>query len=244
MLSGVRLRLIGTTCALVALVAACSSTTNGSGSVRSRGPATSEFPSNVASQPVGSTGTATVSGQPPAPATSATPRSSIHPAPATPIRTVAVQSPDGKVNYVVKVWADVQNPTCYDHAYGKPIITFLTEHPCHGMHRLLATTTVDGRAVGFAETATSFAGTASDPYAYSSKFARLEKQDGTGSINDLLREGYRLASGPSQIPRHEAFNVLSQDNGVTVWDAWYLEGTTPDNAKPLMKMTTDLFLQV
>ena len=150
----------------------------------------------------------------------------------------------GKTSYLVKIWAQVENPTCYDHAYGQPIITFLTEHPCSGMTRILATTTVGGRPVGFAETATSFTGTTANPYIYSSKFTQLEEANNTGSINDLLREGYRLPSGPTAIPAHEAFEVLGQDNGVTIWDAWYLDGPTPDNAKPLMTMAQDLFLQI
>jgi len=37
--------------------------------------------------------------------------------------------------------------------------------------------------------------------------------------------------------------VLSQDQGVTIWDAWYLDGQTPTNDPALMKMTQDLLLQ-
>jgi hypothetical protein len=71
----------------------------------------------------------------------------------------------------------------------------------------------------------------------------LEEADGTGSINDLLREGYRLPSGPGAVPAAEAFNVLGQDNGVTVWDAWYLDGATRTNDSALVQMTKDIFLQ-
>lgn len=147
------------------------------------------------------------------------------------------------VTYVIKIWADVSNPTCFDHAYGQAMITFLTQHPCRGLERLLGTTSVNGRPVGFAESVTSFTGTPSDPYADSSTFRQLEEADGTGSINDLLREGYRLPSGPTSVPSSEAFNVVGQDNGVTVWDVWYLNGPTPANDPALVKMTTDIFLQ-
>jgi hypothetical protein len=37
--------------------------------------------------------------------------------------------------------------------------------------------------------------------------------------------------------------VLGQDEGVTIWDVWYLDGPTPDNDKALIKMTEDLFLR-
>ena len=242
MLSAVKLRAIAgslaAAAALTAALAACSTTTGGSGNTSGPpsigGSSTHDFPGSTAPPSTPSSSTSS--------STHATPSTTVHPAPATPIRTVHVQG--GKTSYVVKIWAQVENPTCYDHAYGQPIITFLTEHPCSGMTRILATTTVGGRPVGFAETATSFTGTAANPYAYSSKFTQLEQANNTGSINDLLREGYRLPSGPSAIPAHEAFEVLGQDNGVTIWDAWYLDGSTPDNAKPLMTMAQDLFLQI
>lgn len=151
-------------------------------------------------------------------------------------------SSDGRT-YPVKIWAAVKDATCFDHAYGTAMITFLTQHPCAGLERVLGTTTVDGRGVGFAESSTAFPAPASDPYRYASRFENLERADGTGSINDLLREGYRLPSGPTAVPPSEAFNVLGQDDGVTVWDAWYLDGPTPDNDKDLIQMTKDLFLQ-
>jgi hypothetical protein len=143
----------------------------------------------------------------------------------------------------VKIWADVTDETCFDHAYGRPIITFLTEHPCVGLERFLGTTRVNGRPVGFAESATAFHGTAKDPYKWAGEFAKLEEQDGTGSINDLLREGYRLPGGPTSVPSPDAFNVIGQDEGVTVWDVWYLDGPTPYNDAALTKMTEDIFLQ-
>ena len=45
------------------------------------------------------------------------------------------------------------------------------------------------------------------------------------------------------MPSGEAFNVVGQDQGVTVWDVWYLDGSTPTNDPALMKLTEDLFLQ-
>ena len=123
----------------------------------------------------------------------------------------------------------MKDGTCFDHAYGQQMIAFLIKHPCRGLERYLGTTTVNGNPVGFAESVTGFVGTAKDPYANSNEFTRLEKADGTGSISDLLREGYRLPLGPPSVPASEAFSVLGQDNGVTVWDVWYLADTTPPN---------------
>jgi hypothetical protein len=232
-----RTRVLAGLLALTTALAACSSTTDGAGQA-SNSPSASSTPiatpsANVPSTPAAST--------PPSPATSeATP--STHPVPAAPLRTATVHADHG-VTYIVKIWADVSDPTCYDHAYGQPMITFLTQHPCRGLDRFLGSTTVGGRPVGFAEAITSFPGTPKDPYVNSGAFRTLVEQDGTGNINDLLREGYRLPSGPSAVPSPDAFNVVGQDNGVTVWDVWYLDGPTPNNDKALVQMTMDIFLQ-
>ncbi len=224
-----------------AALAACSSTTSGSGQATggpdSTAASSRDFPTGLSGSPTDSSAGSTAPPSIPPASDSAA-----HPAPSAPLRTATVHTSDG-ITYVIKIWADVSNKTCFDHAYGQPMITFLTEHPCRGLERLLGTTSVNNRPVGFAESVTSFAGTAKDPYVNSGKFRQLEETDGTGSINDLLREGYRLPSGPTSVPSSEAFNVVGQDNGVTVWDVWYLDGPTPTNDKALVKMTMDIFLQ-
>jgi hypothetical protein len=239
-----RLTMITCLLALTAATTACASTVGGAGTTTDRPtlPASSkaDFPTGGATATVGGSTPA----RSPAGPTSRPPStaSGVHPAPAAPLRTATVTASSG-TTYVVKVWADVKDSTCSDHAWGAPMISFLTRHPCQGLERYLGTTTVGGRPVGFAEAVTSFRGTAGDPYAYATKFSDLERADGTGSISDLLREGYRLPSGPTKVPAAEAFNVIGQDNGVTVWDAWYLDGPTPDGDKALITMTTDIFLQ-
>ena len=225
--------------ALAALAAAgCSSTTSGSGRVGSpqAGSSSPDFPSgSVGGSEPASGGASSAAG-------STAPTRVRHGVPSAPIRTVTVHAADRRT-YVVEIWADVTDDTCFDHAHGDPVVTFLTKHPCTGLRRYLGTTTVGGRRVGFALSSTGFDGPPSNPYEWAGQFTKLEEQDGTGSIDDLLSDGYRLPEGPTSIPADEAFNVVGQDEGVTVWDAWYLDGPTPDNAKALIKMTQDLFLQ-
>jgi hypothetical protein len=233
-------RVLGGLVAVVAL-AACSPTTSGSGSggnsPTSAAGSSADFPAESLTAPAS---TPSVAG--PTETAPPTGTSTIHPAPSAPLRTATVRAGDG-TTYVIKIWADVRNDTCFDHAYGQPVVTFLTQHPCQGLQRVLGTTTVNGRPVAFAESALGFNGPPSDPYKYASEFSTLVRKDGTGNVTDLLREGYRLPHGPTSVPYPDAFNCVGQDQGVTVWDAWYLDGPTPNNDKALVRMTTDIFLQ-
>jgi hypothetical protein len=231
---------------IVATAVACtSSTTEGAGTAPSRtltgassAPSSSTAPSKAVPS---STASPVISGSP---ATSASSSSSTptHPVPAEPLRTVTASGGDGR-SYRLEIWAEVRDDTCAGHAYGVPMIKFLAEHPCRGLTRDLITTKVDGKAVGVATSSTSFPGTPDDPYSVTSKFRDLVTKNGTGNLADLFREGYRLPHGPDQVPSPDAFNTVGQDSGVTVYDMWYLNGPTPENDKPLITLSEDIFLQ-
>jgi len=152
-------------------------------------------------------------------------------------------SVDGARSYDIKIWADVQSTDCANHAHGKPVVDYLTAHPCRGLERLLATTSVNGKPVGFAQSSLGFVGSAPAVYTIAGNFAALERKDGTGSINDLFREGYRLPSDPSKLPSPDAFDVQSQDSGVTIVDAFYLDRKTPNNDPALVQLARDIYLQ-
>ena len=229
--------------ASAALVGACSSSDNGTGQANTGIPT---VPSTI---PVstGPTLTITPSAVTSTPAASTSPKSSpsviVKAAPTTPVREATVTSADGTRTYDITIWWQVNSDDCADHAYGNPVIQYLTAHPCHGLTRLLATTTVNGKAVGFAQSSLGFVGNAPDVYQTAGNFAALEKKDNTGSVDDLLRDGYRLPHGPSKLPSPDAFDVESQDSGVTIVDAFYLSGPTPNNDKALVQMAQDMYLQ-
>jgi hypothetical protein len=218
----------------LAAVTACSSTTKGSGSAA--GPSTSaSAPSSGPSLPTEATSSEpdTSSAEPPS--------SPVQPAPSHPVRSATVHA--GTVTYNIEIWVETTDSDCASHAYGAPVISYLTAHPCNGLSRLLATTTVGGKRVGFNQATFGFTGTAAAVYTTAGNFRTLVEQDGTGNINDLLREGRRLPSGPTAVPSPDAFRALSQDAGFTIVDAWYLDGPTPDNDPPLVKMALDIYLQ-
>ncbi len=236
------------TSALLALAAvaltACSSTLAGQGSDGSpgnsdgpsggsgaagSGPSRPDFPSG-SSTPAGS-GTTT------APASSPTVASS------TPTyQVVTVQGTSGGGTITARVYAQDRISGCAEHAYGAVMIRFLHAHRCSGAKRVLATTEVGGRTVVLSAISTGFPGTAADPYGVAAQFAKLEQADGTGSINDLLREGHSIPGLATRIPSHEVFRVLGQDIGVTVFDAWYARGRTDDHDRALRDLEEELFL--
>lgn len=230
MLAPVRLQL--TLAAAVLVLAGCATETAGSGSGSAPSPSVSSAPATPETA-------VTITDPPPStsPFPSATPTS---------LRTTTVQNTASGTTYSVTVWAQRKDDTCADHAYGAPMVAFLEKHPCGGLTRLLATTAVDGRAVGFAQSSLGFESPGQDAeagYRAASDFIRLVSADGTGNIADLLREGARLPAGPTAIPSPDAFSALGQDAGVVVLEAWYLDGPTPENDPPLVTMAQDLFLR-
>lgn len=215
-------------------LAACTSTTSGQGQ-------------HIAI----STPTTSATGLPSTPATTPTSASPSHsptqkiiPAPAHPIKVATITGFDG-TKYQVSIWQRRDDPTCVGHAYGQPVIDFLNAHPCYaGVTRLLATITINGREAAFAQSSLSIPSPGStDPYKNSAAFKKLLQENNTGSIIDLLHDGYRLPKGPTAIPAHEAFTVFGQDSGIEIWDGWWLDGPTKDNDPVLIKAAMDIYLQ-
>lgn len=208
-------------------LAGCTSTTVGSGSTGSGARTSTTGSSTVHSgsaEPAGGSGTSA------APSPTAVPRKRL--------RVTGGSPPQA---YDITVWDSDDIADCSTHAYGATMIRFLGGHPCRGAHRVLATLAMNGRTVALSLISTSFVGTPDDPYATTAAFIKLEQADGTGAVNDLLREGGTLP-GAQNIPSTEAFAVLSQDTGVTVFDAWYLTGTTADQDPALVTLERNLYL--
>jgi hypothetical protein len=226
--------------ALVAVTACSSSTVPGTGTAVA-GPSTavvSGFPSDPASTGASTTAPSapagsTVAGSTPAPSSSSSARPYE--------KAITIRGTTTGTTYRALIWDTDTITDCATHAYGTAMLDFLRRHPCDGARRVLATLTLGGRTVDVSLISTGFAPAGSDLYRNTATFVKLERADGTGSINDLLSEGGYLP-GATRIPSDEAFDVLAQDNGVTVFDAWYATGTTTDQDKSLLKLEEDLYL--
>ncbi len=214
----------------VCALAACSSAVSGHGS------APTSHSAKTSSPDFPSTSSATSSTSVP------TDSSSVGSSPTPTGRQIVFTGTVSQRRYHAVVWASDTIRNCAAHAYGAPMIAFLQRHPCGPTHRVLATVYVDGRAVDVSSIATSFAGHGTHVYVPTEQFVRLEEANGTGSINDLLREGASMPGVSGQIPSHEAFQVLSKDTGADVFDAWYQTGPIRDQDPYLLSLEQDLFL--
>ena len=219
----------------VAGTASCASTVSGHGSpgsgTGSAGSTTSpDFPSQSAAASRSAAGVSTSASAP-----------SSTPPPSPSYKVVTVQGTNTGRTITARLYAADSILDCAAHAYGS-IVAFLRKHACHVTHRILATTDLGARTVVVSAISTSFAGTASDPYGVTAQFIKLEQSDGTGSINDLFREGHTVAGIADHIPQHEVFQVIGQDDGATIFDAWYAQGSTSDSDKALKNLELELFL--
>ncbi|TAM91677.1 MAG: hypothetical protein EPN43_03850 [Jatrophihabitans sp.] len=218
--------------AATVLLTACTGVTAGSGTAGA-GRATPPVPGSASSQATSPRAPSSTVSDPVATASPS--------GPAVPLRTISVAAQDGRT-YQVRVWAEDRIGDCAAHSYGQ-VVQYFREHPCRGASRRLITLDAGGRAVGMSVITV---GCASGPepdhvYDYAAQFAALERADGTGGINDLLREGAHMP-GPSAIPANEAFEVQSQDVGVFVFDAWYLQGPTASQDPALIALEQSLVL--
>jgi hypothetical protein len=130
--------------------------------------------------------------------------------------------PDGWIQQA----ADDQT-NCAAHAYGK-VKDFLTKTRCTSVHRYLATTNQGGRQVVVAASTVTFP----DP-TKAKAYLDLVTSDGTGNINDLLREGSTVPGVGDQLPP-AAFASKQIGSRVYVAEAAYAGGHS-DNTDTTLK---------
>jgi hypothetical protein len=120
--------------------------------------------------------------------------------------------PDGWIQQA----ADDQT-NCAAHAYGQ-VKDFFAKTPCTSVHRYLAITNQGGRQVVVAASTVTF------PNPTKAKsYLDLVTSDGTGNINDLLREGTTVPGVGDQLPP-AAFASKQTGSRVYVAEAAYASG--------------------
>ncbi|WP_029431308.1 hypothetical protein [Blastococcus sp. URHD0036] len=111
-----------------------------------------------------------------------------------------------------------QDDSCADHAYGRDVPGFFAEGDCAGLARALYSTEVGGRPVVVSISAVDLgaAGRATE-------FKALVDTDGSGNVNDLLREGEAYPGAPASLGRGAQYaSALPEGGGVVtvVETAW------------------------
>ena len=125
--------------------------------------------------------------------------------------------------------ADDNQTNCTAHSYGQVQI-FFARTPCSSVHRSLLSTERDGRSIVVATNTVTFPSPAQ-----ATSYLRLVTSDGTGNINDLLREGARYPGSPSKLPA-TAFASRQDGLRVLVAEAGFVQGGS-DYRDPTLQAT-------
>jgi hypothetical protein len=137
--------------------------------------------------------------------------------PATGPDSSATAAPGGATPAGWQLRAADDQANCAAHSYGE-VQVFFARTPCSAVHRSLFSTTRNGRVVVVAASAVIFASAGQ-----AAEYLRLVTADGTGNINDLLREGSRYPGSPSKLPP-AAFASRQDGPRVLVAEAAFAEG--------------------
>jgi hypothetical protein len=125
--------------------------------------------------------------------------------------------------------ADDDQSNCTAHSYGQVQI-FFARTPCSSVHRSLLSTERNGRSIVVATSTVTFSSAAQ-----ATSYLRLVTSDGTGNINDLLREGTRYPGSPSKLPG-TAFASRQDGSRVLVAEAGFVQGRS-DYRDPTLQAT-------
>jgi hypothetical protein len=125
--------------------------------------------------------------------------------------------------------ADDDQTNCTAHSYGQ-VQVFFARTPCSSVHRSLLTTERDGRSIVVATNTVTF-----PSLSQAASYLRLVTSDGTGNVNDLLREGTRYPGSPSKLPA-TAFASRQDGTRVLVAEAGFVDGRS-DYRDPALRAT-------
>jgi hypothetical protein len=104
--------------------------------------------------------------------------------------------------------------SCADRAYGE-VAAFFAAADCTGLSRALYATQLEGRAVVVSVVRVRMPDTAT-----ARDLQGLTDTNGTGNVNDLLREGVSYAGGPAELSGAEYASAISGPTVTIVEAAW------------------------
>jgi hypothetical protein len=144
-----------------------------------------------------------------------------------------VQEVDGETFTAEAVQFD---DTCAGHAYGD-VAAFLDATNCTALSRALYSTDVDGRPV-----VVSIARVTMPDAAIARELRALADTNGSGNINDLLREGVGYDGGPDGLSGAEYASAVSGTSVTIVETSWVVPEAGGDSAAIDAVATTALVL--
>ena len=140
---------------------------------------------------------------------------------------------DGRTFVAEQVQTD---PTCLGNAYGA-VADFFADSDCAGLARALYSTDVGGRPVVVSVSVADMGDTAG-----ARALQALADRNGSGNVNDLLREGVRYPGGPDQLSGAQYASAVSGSTVTIVETAWAGPGSTGSTADLDVVASTALVL--
>jgi hypothetical protein len=125
------------------------------------------------------------------------------------------QQSSGAFDFTAKLEEPRVETDCAEHAYGQ-IQQFLTDKPCDKLTRGIYTTTVDGRTIF-----TSVAVVQMPDEATAGELRQLTDTDGTGNVNDLVREGVVPIAGLKSLSNGGGYDSAQQQKEVVIVESDY-----------------------
>lgn len=148
------------------------------------------------------------------------------PAGATPEPTQEQQAGQYEFAAAEQVPQPRKDSTCPEHAYGQ-IKAFFQTTPCQQLTRALYTTTADdGRRV-YTNVSVVRMRTADD----AAKLLELTDKDGTGNVNDLVREKIVKLTGLASLSGGQGYKAVQHDTNVIIVEADFDSARRVDKAK-------------
>lgn len=142
----------------------------------------------------------------------------------------------GGVQYTVE--AVQVDDTCVGHAYGETATFFETTN-CSGLSRALYSAQLDGGAVVVSVSRVRMPDTAT-----ARDLRALTDRNGSGNVNDLLREGVGYPGGPDELASAEYASAVSGPT-VTIVESSWVDPAAGGNAADIDRMAANgLVLQV